>query len=1306
MTDSRKDLHVYLRSIARGERTSLSVLAGMVRPGSTVLDLGTGSGALGKHLRENLGCTVDGVTINEQEAAIARPHYRRIEVADLEQPGWAAAFAQTRYDFIVCADVLEHLRSPATALQACRALLTVDGRVLISVPNAAYCGLVAELLQGDFTYREEGLLDRTHLRFFTRRSLLQFLDGEGWAAEAIEPVERALTESEFRVPFEQMPPSVARYLLALPDAATYQLIVAARPGSATGVDLASVQSAPAQALFSSQLYLGSDEGFNEQAKVVTRGVVGLERQLLRFELPRNGTPLTGLRFDPADRPGFLHLHRITLRAGDTVAWEWRCEIDGLAALEAAHHQDMLLRSPWPATTALVLLHGDDPSIVLPVPLHALRACGGPAPAVLEVELGWPMSADYMALADVVEPLEMKMESDRAAAAQTQQALQQTLQALQQEMLADAQAARNEIERLRQDSEEMHRQAQHTLLQEQARSEELLQRRQDLCAQVELLHEHNKRLGDEKDLLARDKLALQVNQTHLSQMHEALAQHLRWIENSTVFRATRPLVRAKMKLEVMLGKRKPDPAPSEIRTQPIPPRPGPVDVIVPVYRGLADTQLCIESVRASRCATPWRLVILNDASPEPQLTAYLREVSGRDSRIVLLENEENLGFVGTVNRGMALSAEHDVLLLNSDTEVANDWLDRLRHAAYSDARVASVTPFSNNATICSYPRFCEPNDLPPGCDTASLDALFAATNRGLVVDVPTGVGFCMYIRRDCLDAIGLFDVKNFGKGYGEENDFCRRAAGAGWRNLHSLDTFVLHTGGVSFGDSKSTREREAVEKLRRIHPSYDGVVHSFVAADPARIARLAVDIARVRARNLPAVLAVQHDRAGGTLRHVAELAAHLRERAVFFSLTPVPGNAARLELVEPGSAFRLEFALPGEWESLLDALRALGIVHLHYHHLLGHREEVFRLGEQLGVRWDFTAHDFYSMCPNISLTDNTDRYCGERGDGACKRCLAGAPAAGGVPTENWRERHGSFLTQARHVLAPSNDAARRYARMWPAADVRVAPHTDLASLADMPVPAPAARQRGAPLKIAVIGAISRIKGADVLEEVAMLAATAGVALEFHLLGFAYRELKKQPSAALTVHGAYDEGELPKLLAWLKPDLVWFPALWPETYSYTLSAALAAGLPVVAPDIGSFPERLSARRWSWVMPWDTAAPGWVKFFETLREHNFEAGVPAPPYLHLADMSIDSLIGRWSYDEDYLRHVQAAAPTEPLSEQFLRSHSASAGRGVEHQRRVVKRIALDALVRLRAAPALRLVAKAVPLRVQTRVKSWLRA
>jgi GT2 family glycosyltransferase len=157
-------------------------------------------------------------------------------------------------------------------------------------------------------------------------------------------------------------------------------------------------------------------------------------------------------------------------------------------------------------------------------------------------------------------------------------------------------------------------------------------------------------------------------------------------------------------------------------------------------------------------------------------------------------------------------------------------------------VCSVTPFSNNATICSYPNICEDNPLPAGWTVGELDRAFASANRGQVLEVPTAVGFCMYVRRDCLREVGLFDMDLFGKGYGEENDFCLRAADAGWRNLHALDVFVRHTGGASFGASKPQRELEAMVTLRQLYPEYERQVHAYIALDPPAAARARATVA--------------------------------------------------------------------------------------------------------------------------------------------------------------------------------------------------------------------------------------------------------------------------------------------------------------------------------------------------------------------------------------------------------------------------------------------------------------------------------
>lgn len=1275
--NNNNTLHVYQREISSAERSSLSVLAALMPAQASVLDLGLGSGALGRHRGAQGANAPDGVTYNPAEADLARPHYGQIEVADLEDVDLPALFAGKRYDFIVCADVLEHLRRPEQVLAACRDLLTPTGQVLISVPNVGYAGLLGELMAGEFKYRPEGLLDNTHLRFFTRQSLLRFLAECGWQAVGLDTVRRDLPDSEFAVAFDTLPPAVARHLLTLPDALTYQFIVQARPraNDEAQADLAPVAEA-AEATFSLRLYLGQATGYDEERKLLARGVIGRPRQQIGFVLPDDGLPITSLRLDPADRPGFLQWHALRLRspAGELL-WQWSAQADGVLPLLGCAQRDIVMRPPWPLADGVVsLLHGDDPWIELPVQA-ALSSMGqGAAGCALEVELGWPMSADYLALLHVVAPLQAHIDT----------------------LEAGGREARSAIESLS-----------HELTQWMARHAD--QSRQSDALRAQMAADERSR-ADRYAAARAETHDIQRQHDRLQREFNELAQHLKWIEGSTVFRATRPLVNLKTRLDRLRGKGGPGAAAqaslSLPAANPIPATTFPVDVIVPVYRGLEDTQRCILSALESGNKVPFRLIVINDASPEPEVTQWLREVQAmHPERIELLENPENLGFVGTVNRGMALNASHDVLLLNSDAEVANDWLDRLQAAAYGDARIASVTPFSNNATICSYPRFCEANELPAGWDTAALDNAFARANPAHLVDVPTGVGFCMYIRRDALTALGLFDTVNFGKGYGEENDFCCRAREAGWRNVHAMNVFVKHAGGVSFGASKSARELAAMETLRRLHPRYEPEVHAFVARDPARLYRLRVDVARVRDAGQPVVLAVLHDRAGGTRRHAEELASHLQGRAVFLLLAPMPGSRVALRLLGAQEGFELVFRLPDELDDLLAALRALGVAHVHYHHLIGHSDDMLSLAHRLRTGYDFTAHDYYTFCPQISLTGKDNNYCGEQGVEQCRGCLKKSPAPGGLDIEAWRAKHAPFLQGARHVLAPSRDAARRLAKFASGADVRLAPHTDILDAATLPLPAPQPLQPTAALKIAVIGALSPIKGADLLDDVAKEAARQGSPLEFHLLGFAYRHLSTQPRSSLTVHGEYQEADLPALLAWLKPDVVWFPALWPETYSYTLSACLQAGLPVVAPDLGAFPERLAGRPWSWVRPWNGKPTDWLAFFCEIRERNFVEG-HRPQAIHpLNPAPADEHIGSWTYEGDYLRGVSGLAGTPPLADEFLLAHHAQADPGLAGAMQGVKRGLLPLLVRLRSTPGLRRVARAIPLRLQTRVKSWLR-
>lgn len=269
----------------------------------------------------------------------------------------------------------------------------------------------------------------------------------------------------------------------------------------------------------------------------------------------------------------------------------------------------------------------------------------------------------------------------------------------------------------------------------------------------------------------------------------------------------------------------------------------IDVIIPVYGGLEQTRRCIESVLSQRQALPHEVVVVDDATPEPEIAAYLDRLAG-EGRVTLHRNESNLGFVKSANRGMGLHGDRDVVLLNSDTEVANDWLDRLAAAARSAPYIATATPFSNNATICSYPFEGWSGGVPGTLGLAQVDRLFATANAGHTLELPTAIGFCMYIRRECLDELGMFDAERFGRGYGEENDFCMRALKAGWRHLLAADVFIYHEGSVSFSDERFELIKAATAALLAAHPDYTSRVHEFIKADPAAGVRAAVDNARV------------------------------------------------------------------------------------------------------------------------------------------------------------------------------------------------------------------------------------------------------------------------------------------------------------------------------------------------------------------------------------------------------------------------------------------------------------------------------
>lgn len=1264
--------HTYTRHLDPDGQGSLAKIARLIASRAVVLDLGAGPGTLGQYISTVNQCTVDGVEYDPAQAQAAAVFYRNLQVADLERADLAKIFAGQQYDYIVCADVLEHLRNPGHVVDQLPGLLKPDGRILLSIPNVAHAGLIADLLAGEFRYSPEGLLDDTHVRFFTRKSLLEFLQQHRLRALNIDTVNVDIRASEFRARhIDALPPKLHQYLRAQPDALTYQFIVEAAPADriTQASDLASTITPPPELQFACQLYWRTqDNDYREETSLTSLAEIGKDRQLIEFALPPLNEDLTGLRLDPADRPGFLHIHSLSLVGHNgEIAWAWDGE---RATLEQSRHRQMAFANNLTKrfeVTALVT--GEDPSIELPVSLGQLSKLreGGS----LRVEISWPISSDYMALAQrILNP---------DAQLQRMTAMQAELNSIKEEKaeLGD------------------------TINQLRTEREALEQKHHALNAQLNTLVTQYRALEAQHEQLTGEHTG---QRSEIEQLRHALSE----IHTSRIWRYSRPYVRLMTSLKTSLRHFAPTvtsapdikPLYNTRSASPVEPRSKIVNIIIPVFRGLEETKRCIDSVLSSANSTPHEIIVINDASPEPDLVNNLKELATAGT-ITLLHNEQNLGFVETVNRGMRLHPERDSVLLNSDTEVTNDWLDRLRRCAYSEGNIATATPFSNNATLCSYPKLCEDNALPPGYDVNQLDKLFSEVNQDKSLNIPTAVGFCMYIRRDSLDDVGLFDAKHFGKGYGEENDFSLRAANKGWRNVLCADTFVFHAGGVSFTDSQNPRKLQAMDVMRRLHPHYEMQVHAHIQQDPARPLRLAVDMARLRNDPTPLLLFITHDRAGGTEKHIRELVRLLAGSARVLLLRPCADGQTELTCAIGSEDFHLFFDIEKDYPELVNVLCSLQIRRVHFHHTLAIHPRLFDLPNDLGVAYDFTAHDYYSACPQVSMTNLQNRYCGEPDEDGCNRCLKFAPAPGNVDIHTWRDSHAELLEHAERVFTPSLDVTHRLSRYFPSARFVLSPHPEDDS-DNYPAPAPPALASAEPLRIVVLGALSPLKGPDILESCALDAKRRGLPLEFHLIGYAYRSLVTAPRANLTVTGPYVHEVLPNLLAHANLHLAWFPAQVPESYSYTLSECLRAGLPAVCPNLGAFSERLAGRAWSWICPWDWSAEKWNEFFMTARTEHFLANTP-PTVL-----PGKSVAAEFSYQSDYLvaglPHPDTETREHSETHISLQRFAYPKNHHTPSHASAAKGRLLQFILVLRSAPLLRRVAKRIPVPWQTRVKTWL--
>jgi GT2 family glycosyltransferase len=262
------------------------------------------------------------------------------------------------------------------------------------------------------------------------------------------------------------------------------------------------------------------------------------------------------------------------------------------------------------------------------------------------------------------------------------------------------------------------------------------------------------------------------------------------------------------------------------------------IVVPVYEDFEATRACLAAAMAQLDETGARLVVIDDASPNARLRGWL-DINAASGRLELIRNPENLGFAASVNRALAFCRGGDVILLNADALPPPGVFARLAALARAAPEVGVLTPLSNNGETCSFPMPNSASPLPEADEIARLDTLARQANGDLLVDLPNGIGFCLYITRACLDALGPLP-EIYGRGYYEDVEFCLRAREKGFRAVCAAGVYVGHAGSLSFGADKRRLVMQNMQALKSRFPDHEKECAAFLRADPLRPARGAIE----------------------------------------------------------------------------------------------------------------------------------------------------------------------------------------------------------------------------------------------------------------------------------------------------------------------------------------------------------------------------------------------------------------------------------------------------------------------------------
>jgi len=599
----------------------------------------------------------------------------------------------------------------------------------------------------------------------------------------------------------------------------------------------------------------------------------------------------------------------------------------------------------------------------------------------------------------------------------------------------------------------------------------------------------------------------------------------------------------------------------------------ITIVIPVYNALDQLRECLRRVEA-HTQVPWRMVLVEDKSTDAAVRPFVQKwaaricANGHDVQLIL--NDDNLGFVGSVNKALEAALRHGdhVVLLNSDAFVPDKWAQRLLAPIIGNDKVASVTPMSNDAELQTIPAISKPNPLPQHAVDQIDHAVAHIIDPAAVVQVPTGVGFCMAMNKTFLHKVPQLDHA-FGKGYGEEVDWCQKVQKAGGLHVAQPALFVEHVGAASF---LPDRKIKAITKSNALiasrYPDFNSDVQEFIGNDPLRDARIIHAISMSAATQPRLKVFIGHSMGGGAeiyLKSRLEQLCAKGEAAVVLrvggpSLWQVEHHSAHGVLTTRVASNQVVMRLLNVFCSL-EIIYSCGVGHLRPEEL---PSCLATLAEIEGNTLEILMHDYFCISEAYTLLSRDGHFTGISPLGDVDKI--------------WRHAWRRALVRSQRITCFSDSSRRLVCDAFPDLSDRVLvqPHS-VAEIPQLTGPGP----YGA---IGILGDIGYQKGATL---VSRMTRTFSGSNERNIVvvGRIDPSFVLGPKGAQT--GRYERSEISDIAADNQLSCWLIPSIWPETFSYTTHEAIATGLPVFTFDLGAQSEAARAASNGHVMPLAWAA-----------------------------------------------------------------------------------------------------------------------